>query len=103
MEIHNLGKLKGFLPDRPRFQLLHDSPNMRVVLFGFMPGQEMAPHSAPSEICFSVVEGEGKVLVGKEEQEVAAGAVVLCPPNALHGIKATKNMVVLAIIAPRPE
>lgn len=102
MEVHRIADVLQFDSERLRPTLLHNSPRMRVVLFAFQPGQEMAPHTAPSEICFHIVEGEGAVLIGEEEQEVAAGAVVFCPPDVLHGIKARQSMTVLAVIAPSP-
>lgn len=102
MESHSLPQLKGFSPQQPRVNLLHNSEQMRVVLFGFLPGQEMAPHSVESEISFYILEGEGRVLVGKEESPVSSGTLVFCPPGALHGLKATTNLVVLATISPSP-
>lgn len=102
METHSLPQLKGFSPQRPRVNMLHNSEQMRVVLFGFLPGQEMSPHSVASEISFYILEGEGRVLVGEEESPVSAGALVFCPPGARHGIKTTTNMVVLATISPSP-
>jgi len=103
VEIHKLIEVLKTDPERIRPTLLHNSTQMRVVLFGFEPGQEMSPHTAPSEICFHIVEGAGTVLVGEEEQEVGAGAIVFCPPDVLHGIKARQRMTVLAVIAPSPQ
>lgn len=103
MEALTLASSLQFDPARLRPTLLHNSPQMRVMLFGFQPGQEMSPHSAPSEICFHILEGEGTILIGKEEQAVAAGQVVFCPPGVPHGIKARQRMAVLAVIAPSPQ
>lgn len=103
MESHSLAQLKGFSPQRPRVNLLHNSEQMRVVLFCYLPGQEMAPHSVASEISFLVLEGEGTVLVGEEETQAGPGTLLFCPPGAAHGIKAATNMVVLATISPRPS
>ena len=102
MQAELIAKLKEFDPQRFVSKLIFDSERMRVVLFCLKAGQELTPHSAPSEVMFHCVEGAGKAIIGKDDIPLVPGALVDCPPQVSHGLKAEKDLVVLAIIAPRP-
>jgi len=83
-------------------ELVHDSPNSRVVLFSFEPGQGLDPHESTSEVIFIGMEGKADVLVGDKETTIAEKEIVVCPPNISHGLRAAERAAVLAIITPRP-
>ena len=91
-----------FSAERPITQLLHDSPNARLVIFGLEAGQEIHAHVSPSEVYMHVVEGKGNVLVGDVRHPASAGDLFVCGPNVPHGFGAGTRMVVLATITPRP-
>lgn len=91
-----------FSPARPITQLLHDSPNARLVIFGLEAGQEITPHVSASEVYMHVVEGQGDVLVGETRHPAMAGDLFVCAPHVSHGFRAETRMVVLATITPRP-
>lgn len=82
--------------------ILHDSPNFRHVLFALKPGQEVGGHAVPPEVMMYVVRGSGVFTVGSEEYRVESGDYVVCKSKETHGMRATEDMVVLAVIAPRP-
>ncbi len=99
----NLLEKVAFLPDRPASQLVHDSDDMRVVVFGLEPGQVVSAHVSPSSVLMTVVEGSGTFLVKEGVREVKAGDVTICAPNEPHGMTAgNERMVILAVIAPSP-
>lgn len=83
-------------------ELVHDSPNSRVVLFSFEPGQGLEAHTSTSEVIFMGMEGSATVLLGDEETPIAEKEIVVCPPNVPHGLRAAERAAVLAIITPRP-
>jgi quercetin dioxygenase-like cupin family protein len=91
-----------FSPERPITQLLHDSPNARLVAFGLEAGQEVHPHVSTSEVYMQIVEGQGDVLVGETRHPASAGDLFVCAPNVSHGFRAETRMIVLATITPRP-
>jgi len=91
-----------FSPARPVTQLLHDSPNARLVIFGLEAGQEVQPHVSSSEVFMHVVEGQGDVLVGETRHPALAGDLFVCAPHVPHGFRAESRMIVLATITPRP-
>ena len=102
MQTELIAKLKEFDDKRFVSKLIFDSERMRVVLFCLKAGQELSPHSAPSEVLFYCVEGSGKAIVGKDNIPLSPGSLVDCSPQIAHGLKADKDLVVLAVIAPRP-
>ena len=91
-----------FSPTRPVTQLLYDSPNARLVIFGLEAGQEVHAHVSASEVYMQVVEGTGDVLVGETRHLATAGDLFVCDPHVPHGFSAATRMVVLATITPRP-
>lgn len=91
-----------FSPTRPLTQLLHDSPQSRLVVFGLEAGQEIEAHVSASEVHMHVVEGLGDVLVGETRHPASRGDLFTCAPHVPHGFRATTRMIVLATITPRP-
>jgi quercetin dioxygenase-like cupin family protein len=93
-------------PARPATAILHDSPDLRVVVFRIGPGQEVVPHRSLSTVMLNVLSGTG-VLTGEigpvTETACAAGDAVTYAPSELHGMRAVdEELVVLATITPRP-
>ncbi len=91
-----------FAPGRFASQLLHDAPEMRVVVFGVDAGQEIPPHTAPARVLMHVVQGQGVFVTGEGTAPARAGTFVVTEPNEPHGFKAEARTVLLAVIAPRP-
>ena len=88
---------------RPRTAVEHDSPDARLVLFRFDPGQEVPPHVSSSSVLLTILEGEGVVSGADGDREVSRGEVVCFEPNELHGMRSqAQAFVVLATITPRP-
>jgi quercetin dioxygenase-like cupin family protein len=92
--------------DRPATTIVHDSPDVRVVVFRIQPGQQVVPHTNPSTVVLTVLSGAGVVSGGEGEQAVGPGAVVVYAPAELHGMRAAadaaESFLLLATIAPRP-
>jgi quercetin dioxygenase-like cupin family protein len=85
----------------PTVSLLHDSPDVRVVLFEFGPGAAMPLHSIPSSVTLTVVHGSGVVTCLGEPRGLSAGRSVAFAPHEAHGIEAEgEAFAVLATIAP---
>ena len=54
--------------------------SVKVVIFGFAPGQELSAHTAPMAASLYFVQGEATVTLGEEVREVKAGAFVHMAP-----------------------
>ncbi len=89
--------------DRAATKLVHDAPDVRLVVFRLEPGQRVEPHTSASTVVLAVAAGSGLVLGPDGERSVRAGNVVTYAPNELHAMRAlSHHLVLLAIIAPRP-
>lgn len=89
--------------NRPATAIVHDAPDVRLVVFRLAPGQAVPPHRNASTVILTVLAGHGLVSGSDDERPVQAGDVVAYAPNEQHGMRATDaELVLLATIAPRP-
>jgi quercetin dioxygenase-like cupin family protein len=94
-------------PNRPATAVLHDSDDVRLVVFRLAAGQQVPPHRNASSVMLTVLEGEG-LISGEQngasvEVRCKQGDVVTYVPNELHGMRAESGeLLLLATIAPRP-
>ena len=87
---------------RPATALVHDSADARVVVFRIEPGQEMAVHTSTSTVLLAVVSGRGTAIGAEGERAVRAGDLVVYDTSEPHGMRAQEQLVIAAVIAPRP-
>lgn len=89
--------------ERPATHLLHDEPNLRVVAFRLLEGQEVPAHRSESSVMLTVTEGEGLFRGDEGEVLLCTGEAVVYAPGEMHSIAARGGPLrFLAIIAPRP-
>ena len=90
-------------PGKPATAIVHDSPDVRLLVFRLAPGEEVPPHTNPSTVILTVLDGAGTFMGPDYEQSVKSGTLVTYEPNELHGIRASNGpLTVLATITPRP-
>ena len=77
---------------------LHNDDRLKVVIFGFSPGQELSAHTAPMPAVIQILKGEAELTLGEEKMEVKAGAMVHMAPNLKHGISARTAVVMLLMM-----
>lgn len=93
--------------DRPATAIIHDSSDVRLLVFRLAPGQVVAPHRSTSTVTLTLLEGSG-IISGEEgeapvDRPCVAGDVVTYAPNELHAMRAEgEELLVLATITPRP-
>lgn len=88
---------------RPATAIVHDVPDVRLVVFRLAPGEEVPPHRNASTVLLTVLEGSGVFATPGGDVAVSAGTLVAYEPNELHGMRATDvELTVLATITPRP-
>lgn len=77
-------------------RVLYTDDHVRVVIFGFAPGQELTEHTSKMPALLHVLSGELKLkLGGKDEMEAKAGTLVHMAPNLAHGLLAKTPCTVL--------
>jgi quercetin dioxygenase-like cupin family protein len=94
---------KAVTPSRPATATIHDSDDLRLVVFRLAPGQQVPPHKNQSTVTLTVLEGSGIISGADEERRCVKGDLVTYERNEIHGMKAdSEDFLLLASIAPRP-
>ncbi len=83
-----------FSPAGPSVNVLHESPDLKVVLVGLRAGQRLPVHPGPAA-SFLVLAGDAVVVVGEDEVSAGTGTVVVVPPGANRGVRAESDVVFL--------
>jgi quercetin dioxygenase-like cupin family protein len=76
-------------------QTLHNDDRIKVILFGFAPGQELSAHTAPFPAILTFLKGDALLKLGGEEKEATEGTFAYMNPYLEHGIKARSEVVML--------
>ncbi len=80
----------------PQPVLLHDEPDLRVLIAGLDPGGRIPPHPGPRAV-YHILEGEGWMVIDEATQRVAAGMTVVAPAGSSRGIEATTRLAFLGV------
>ena len=81
--------------DGPKPQFPFENDKMKVVLAGLEPGQKIREHPEGLAV-YTILEGEGTMLLDGERLEVAAGSVIITPQGAARGMEAKTRLAFLA-------
>jgi len=72
--------------------------HVKVVLFGFGPGQELSEHTASKPAILYFIDGEGSVGLGEEIHPVKAGSFVHMAAELEHSVHATTQLRMLLVL-----
>ena len=81
---------------------LHNDDRLKVVIFGFAPGQELSAHTAPMPAVIQILEGEASLTLGDDQRDARAGTLVHMPPDLRHGIVAKTPVVMILYLLKNP-
>lgn len=76
----------------------YDNERMMMVHLNLKPGDVIAKHAAPLDVCFLVLEGKGIVEIGEESNEVEANTLIESPANCGHGWKNESEAVLRIVV-----
>lgn len=62
------------------------SKEISIQLTEVLPGKMQTLHKHSQTQCYYVVEGEGRMIIDTEEEDVSKGDTVFIPGDAVHGI-----------------
>lgn len=84
---------------------LYQDRTLRVMLFGFAPGQVLSEHTTPMTATLQFLTGRATVTLGEDRFELGAGAWAQMPPKLPHSIQAQDEpvLMVLTMINPAKE
>lgn len=74
---------------------LFNDDNIKIVVFGFAPGNELTAHTAPMPATLHFLQGEATLTLGSDSHEVGAGALIQMQPQLTHGIVAKTPVTML--------
>jgi quercetin dioxygenase-like cupin family protein len=90
--------IDSFPPDSILSRNLYQDDNLKVVLFGFQPGQELSEHTAAVPATLHFLHGNGDVRLGSETRSAQAGTWIHLPAHLPHSIKAeTETLMLLTL------
>lgn len=94
-----LANLQSEMADIPADSIisrsLHEDEQVKIILFGFAPGQELSEHTASVPASLYFVQGEADLTLGTEAMSAQTGAWVHMPPKLPHSIYAKTPVVML--------
>lgn len=86
-----------YSPDGPAATVLHESVELKVVLVGLEPGQQLPAHPAPAA-SFHFLDGTGTMTVDEERLDVRPGCTVVVPSGARRGVIADTRLAFLGTL-----
>jgi len=63
----------------------YQNEQLMMIHLNLKPGDVIAKHGAPMDVCFIVLEGKGVVEIGDESKGVEANTLIESPANCGHG------------------
>lgn len=96
--------LAAHIPEIPADSIIsrtmYSDDQIKTVLFGFAPGQELSEHTSALAAVLYFVEGEASLTLGEAEMKAQAGTWVHMPPRLVHRIHAETRLVMLLLLLP---
>lgn len=81
-------------------KVVHQGPDIRVVLMTFDAGQELTDHQAPRPAVIHILDGAGQVALADQEVAVRAGSWIRMPADLPHAVRAEEPMTLLLTLLP---
>ena len=74
---------------------LHNDRRIRVILFGFAPGQELTEHTSSMAAVLHFLQGEARLTLGSKTIEAVPGTWAYMEPNLSHSIQARSSVMMM--------
>ena len=82
--------------------MLAGGTHVKAVLTCLEPGQFIPVHRPGVDMLLVVLEGEGRIVAGDQEEPAQPGTVVFVPAGEARGLKAESRLVALHVVSPPP-
>lgn len=77
---------------------LYQDSDLKTILFGFAPGQELSEHTASVPALLYFLDGEADLVLGEDQCQAGPGTWVHMPPQLPHSISARTEVTMLLIM-----
>lgn len=71
-------------PHKVDVRKIHGSAATEIVVISLEPGESLKKHLTPVDVLFYVLEGQGTVVIGDEQEKVEKNSLVQSPKNIPH-------------------
>jgi quercetin dioxygenase-like cupin family protein len=85
-------------PDSIVSRTIYSDESLKVILFGFAPGQELSEHTASMPAVIHILEGKARLTLGGEERPGGPGTWALMPAQMPHSVHAETRVVMLLLL-----
>jgi quercetin dioxygenase-like cupin family protein len=92
----------AFRPEKFNPIVVAATSHMKSVLTCLEPGQFIPVHRPGVDMLLLVLEGEGRLVAGEQEDAAGPGTVVFVPAGEARGLKAQTRIVALHVVSPPP-
>src|SRR5262249_60537600 len=89
-----------FRPEKFNPVPLADSAHRKALLSCLEPGQFIQAHQPGVDMLLIVLEGEGQLIAGDQQEAAGPGTIFFVPAGEARGVKATSRLVALHIVSP---
>ncbi|MEW5872710.1 MAG: cupin domain-containing protein [Chloroflexota bacterium] len=93
-----LTSIPEITPDTIISKTFYSDDQVKVILFGFAPGQELSEHTASKPAILHFLSGKARLTLGEDSFLAAEGAWVHMPPHLPHSILAETPVTMLLIL-----
>ena len=77
---------------------LFNDDDVKAVIFGFGPGEELSEHTASMPAILHFIQGEATLTLGDDTVEAQPGSWIHMPAELQHSIKTKTPMVMLLLL-----
>ena len=94
--LQNIEEMAGVIaPESIVSRTVYNGDTLKVILFGFAPGQELSEHTSAREVILHFLRGEATVSLGGETLTARPGTLIRMAPHLPHSVIAVTETVML--------
>jgi len=82
-------------PDSIVSRTFYETDCLKVILFGFAPGQELSEHTSARPAILHFLAGEADLTLGEDAKPVQSGSWAYMQPHLPHSIVAQTEVIML--------
>lgn len=82
-------------PDTIVSRTLYTDEQLKIILFGFAPGQELSEHTSARQATLHFLQGVAHLTLGEDSMTAETGTYVVMPPHLPHSILAETPVIML--------